>query len=230
MILQGIDLIIFDCDGVLVDSEPLSMRILLQTLAEAGVAMTESAAYDAFLGKSLASVCEILRREYRVDVDAAALMGMRERLNAAITRELKPIPGIAEVLPRLDRRVCVASSSQPERIRLSLEVTGLTGFFERALFSATMVARGKPAPDLFLYAAEQMQASPANCMVVEDSPAGVAAALSAGMAVCDFIGGSHAQEESHRRKLEALGPTAVFDDMRDLPALLARMEKARKVS
>jgi len=225
-----IDLVIFDCDGVLVDSEPLSMRILLQTLGEAGAAMEAGPAYEAFLGKSLASVCEILRRDHGVDVDDAALARMRERLHAAIRAELQPIPGIAEALDRLGRPACVASSSQPERIHLSLQVTGLEAFFADAVFSASMVRRGKPAPDLFLHAAEQMHKAPANCMVIEDSPAGVEAALSAGMRVFGFVGGSHARTAGHRRKLEALRPHAVFDDMRRLPGLLSQLERGRKVS
>lgn len=225
-----IGLVIFDCDGVLVDSEPLAMRVLLQTLAEAGVELGAEEAYAAFLGKSLATVCGILRDGYGVNVDDAALARMRARLNEAIRRELQPIPGIAETLGKLGHRVCVASSSQVERIRLSLEVTGLSGFFGDDIFSATMVARGKPAPDLFLHAAQQMHVDPGRCMVVEDSPAGVTAALAAGMAVFGFAGGSHAQAAPHREKLRALGPAEVFDDMRALSGLLRGLEKDRKVS
>lgn len=230
MTAASIELVIFDCDGVLVDSEPLSMRILLQTLAEAGVELDAEAAYEAFLGKSLATVCDILRRDHGLDVDDTALARMRSRLNAAIREELRPIPGIAATLTALGRPVCVASSSQIERIRLSLEVTDLLRHFGDDIFSATMVARGKPAPDLFLHAAQQMRMQPESCIVVEDSPAGVSAALEAGMGVFGFVGGSHAQTAAHRKKLEALGPLGVFDDMRELPGLLRRLERDRKVS
>ncbi len=225
-----IGLVIFDCDGVLVDSEPLAMRLLLQTLAEAGVELGAEEAYEAFLGKSLATVCGILRRDYAVDVDDAALERMRARLNAAIREELRPIPGIAETLGKLSHRVCVASSSQVERIRLSLAVTGLDRFFGDDVFSATMVTRGKPAPDLFLFAAQRMRVAPEHCMVIEDSPAGVTAAREAGMQVLGFTGGSHAQAATHREKLRALRPTGVFDDMAALPGLLLGLEKDRKVS
>jgi HAD superfamily hydrolase (TIGR01509 family) len=225
-----IGLVIFDCDGVLVDSEPLAMRILLETLAEAGAVLGANEASEAFLGKRLASVCEILRHERGIEIDAPALERMRGRLNAAIRRELEPIPGVAETLRSLDRQSCVASSSQPERIRLSLEVTGLARFFGDDIFSATMVAHGKPAPDLFLFAAQRMQVDAGHCMVVEDSPAGVSAALEAGMRVAGFVGGSHARSPSHRQRLAELQPHLVFDDMLELSGLLKELEKGRKVS
>src|SRR5690606_32475570 len=176
----SIGLVIFDCDGVLVDSEPLALRILLQTLSEAGAVLLPEEAHDAFLGRSLASVCDILRRDYGVALSDDALERMRRDLHDAIRQELKPVDGVAEVLAALGRPVCVASSSQVERVRLSLQVPGLAGFCGDAVFSATMVARGKPAPDLFLHAAERMRVEPRHCMVVEDSPAGVSAALQAG--------------------------------------------------
>ena len=230
MTARPIDLVIFDCDGVLVDSEPLAMRILLQTLAEAGVELEAEAAYEAFLGKSLATVCAILRRDHGLDVDDEALARMRARLTLAIREELQPIPGIAAALDALDRPRCVASSSQIERIRLSLSVTGLARYFGDDIFSATMVARGKPAPDLFLHAAERMRVEPGGCIVIEDSPAGVSAALEAGMGVFGFAGGSHARSAAHRAKLEALGPLGVFEDMEELPGLLRGLERDRKVS
>ena len=220
-------LIIFDCDGVLVDSEPISMRILLETIAEAGGDIEAAEAYDTLLGKSLSSVCELLRLGHGIDIDAAALERMRRRLYQAFREELQPIPGIAEMLAGLDRKVCVASSSQPERIGLCLEVTGLARFFGGDVFSATMVDRGKPAPDLFLHAARTMQVAPGDCLVIEDSPAGVEAALAAGMGVFGFTGGSHARNAAHRERLSALAPDHVFDSMRDLPALIAAVESER---
>ena len=221
-----IGLIIFDCDGVLVDSEPLAMRTMLETIAEAGAVIDAGEAHEAFLGKSLASICELLRQNYRIDFDTAALERMRMRLYEAIRKELHPIPGVAEALRGIGRPFCVASSSQPERLALALEVTGLSPFFNGNIFSATMVKHGKPAPDLFLHAAREMRVPPADCIVVEDSPAGVRSALSAGMEVFGFTGGSHAQSASHRRQLEALGPRLVFRDMRQLPGLLRNLEES----
>lgn len=225
-----VGLVIFDCDGVLVDSEPLALRILLQTLSDAGAVLLPQEAHEAFLGRSLASVCDILRRDYGVALADEALERMRRDLHAAIRSDLKPIAGVAGVLATLGRPVCVASSSQVERIRLSLQVTGLAGFFGDAVFSATMVARGKPAPDLFLHAAERMQVEPQRCMVVEDSPAGISAAQQAGMRVIAFTGGGHARQPSHRRRLAALNPHGMLDDMAGLPGLLHDLERGRKVS
>ena len=213
-------LIVFDCDGVLVDSEPLAVRVLVETLAEAGVRMDVEEAYGAFLGRSLGTVCQVLRDRWQVDVDAAALQGMRERLYRVLRRELQPMPGMAETLAALDVPYCVASSSQLERVALQLEVTGLSSFFGGNVFCAAMVERGKPAPDLFLHAARRMQVEPGRCIVVEDSPVGISAALNAGMTALGFVGGSHARSERHRRALEALGPRLVFGDMRELPALV----------
>lgn len=223
-----VDLVIFDCDGVLVDSEPLAMRVLLETIAEAGTTIDAASAYLSFLGKSLATVSEVLCKEYGVDLDPAALDRMRERLYAAFRRELRPVPGVAQALAGLARPICVASSSQMERIRLALEVTGLLPFFGSNLFSASMVAHGKPAPDLFLYAARRMGVDPARCVVVEDSPAGVHAATRAGMRVLAFAGASHAQSPAHRRALEALNPTVIFDDMLKLLELLRGLDQDQK--
>ena len=225
---MSVGLVIFDCDGVLVDSEPIATRILLETLAELGLEMATAEAYRAFLGKSLVSVCESLRRDYGIEADASALERMRERLYRALRRELQPIDGITEALEGLQRPFCVASSSQPERVRLSLEVTGLAAYFNGQVFSASMVERGKPAPDLFLHAAIKMGVARTDCLVVEDSPAGIEAALSAGMTAFGFTGGSHAALPAHREILESLGSALVFDDMRDLPNLVQAREGCSK--
>jgi HAD superfamily hydrolase (TIGR01509 family) len=217
-------LVIFDCDGVLVDSEPLAMRILLATIAEAGGSIDPATAYEAFLGRSLASICDLLRRDYGLDLGATALDRMRERLYATIKWELQPMAGIDYALRNLGHALCVASSSQLERIRLSLVATGLSSYFDDNVFSAAMVDYGKPAPDLFLYAARHMQVAPTRCIVVEDSPAGIRAALDAGMNALGFTGGSHARSISHRHRLEEMGALLVFDDMRELPRLVRGLE------
>lgn len=216
-------LIIFDCDGVLVDSEPLSMRVLLETIAEAGGNIDAKQGYERFLGKSLASVTEILHLDYGIAVSDDALEKMRKQLYALFRKELRPVPGIAEALRSLILPRCVASSSQVERIQLSLSVTGLAPFFGDLIFSASMVEHGKPAPDLFLHAAREMHIEPGRCIVIEDSPAGVEAAKRAGMRVFAFLGGSHAQSPAHRRTLEELEPSEIFDDMAALPGLIERV-------
>jgi HAD superfamily hydrolase (TIGR01509 family) len=213
-------LLIFDCDGVLVDSEPLAMRVLLDAVAEAGLTIASDSGYERFLGKDLATVTELLSEEYGVDLTHAALERMRQRLYESFRRDLKPIPGVAAALDAIALPRCVASSSQMERVRLSLDVTGLRSRFEPNIFTASMVARGKPAPDLFLHAAQAMGADPSHCVVIEDSPTGVEAAQRAGMAAFAFTGGAHANRAAHREALKHLNPTLIFDDMRRLPSRL----------
>jgi HAD superfamily hydrolase (TIGR01509 family) len=214
------ELVIFDCDGVLVDSEPLAMRVLLEGLAEVGCRLDEAIAYERFLGRSLATVQAIVRDEFGLGLTDEQIERMRERLFDLFRRELRPMPGIAAALDALPMPRCVASSSQPDRIALSLEVAGLLPRFAPHLFSAAMVGRGKPAPDLFLHAATCMARPPEACLVIEDSPAGIEAARRAGMAVLGFVGGSHARGAAHRARLEALAPDLIFDDMRSLPELV----------
>ncbi|QTK78182.1 HAD family hydrolase [Agrobacterium tumefaciens] len=214
-------LLIFDCDGVLVDSEPVSISVLLDMLSHLGVTMGEEEAYERFLGRSVASMTRTLFEDYGVETDIDFLEHMRATLFERFRNELQPIDGIAETLDSLAAiKRCVASSSQPERIRYSLGLTGLIEKFEPYVFSATMVKNGKPAPDLFLHAAQAMQADPHHCIVIEDSPAGIAAAKAAGMGVFAFTGGSHARFPAFREKIAGLGADAVFDAMPDLVQLV----------
>lgn len=217
------ELIIFDCDGVLVDSEPISIAVLNEIIAGAGVEIEEARAYELFLGRSMATIGETLATEFGLAMTRGHLDEMRQKLYQRFRSELKPIRGIAGTLAALDPSIkrCVASSSYPERIRLSLDLTGLLGAFGEHIFSASMVKNGKPAPDLFLHAASEMGVAPERCLVIEDSPAGVQAARAAGMRVLGFAGGSHAVGDGFREALEALGAETVFDDMALLPALLA---------
>jgi HAD superfamily hydrolase (TIGR01509 family) len=213
-------LVIFDCDGVLVDSEPLAMRVLLAGLAEAGYDIDEAAAYDRFLGRSIATLQSVLRTEAGFELSQDRLDRMRQQLFEVYRQELKPMPGVPAVLDELTIPYCVASSSMLDRLRLSLEVTGLLPRFDPHLFSATMVEQGKPAPDLFLHAAERMGVPPAACLVIEDSAPGIEAAQRAGMRVFGFLGGGHARRPGYRDKLAALAPEVLFDDMRQLPGLI----------
>ncbi|MET0748733.1 MAG: HAD family hydrolase [Rhizobium sp.] len=216
-------LVIFDCDGVLVDSEPLSIAVLVQAMRDTGIEIDEEGAYQRFLGKSLATLIDTLETEFNVFADQAFLDRIREDLYARFRIELQPIPGISEVLDTLDMPRCVASSSQLERIKLSLGLTGLLDRLEPNIFSASMVKRGKPAPDLFLYAAKQMGVEPRKCIVVEDSPAGIMAARAAGMTVFAFTGGSHANSAHYKSELARLAPEVVFDAMPDLIHLVQKV-------
>ncbi|EJN00538.1 HAD family hydrolase [Phyllobacterium sp. YR531] len=222
-------LVIFDCDGVLVDSEPISIAVLLEMIGKSGVTMSEDEAYDRFLGRSMATISKVLHEEYGFAASEADLDEMRNNLYSRFGSDLKPIPGIAETLKCLHLPRCVASSSQPERIRLSLELTGLIDLLDPHIFSATMVKNGKPAPDLFLFAANTMNVDPTDCVVIEDSPAGIQAAKAAGMRVFAFTGGTHSRGGRLESKLASLGPTLIFNDMLQLPGLLASQEAVLKV-
>ncbi len=218
-------LVIFDCDGVLVDSEPLSIDVLVRVLRNAGVEMDAEEAYARFLGKSLKTMSDILHADYGLAVDDRFLEEMRLDLYEKFRGELQAIDGIAEVLDQLDVPRCVASSSQMERIRLSLTITGLIDRLDPHLFSASMVSNGKPAPDLFLHAAARMGVPAESCIVVEDSPAGIAAAKAAGMRVFAFAGGAHARTERHKAALMQLQPDVLFDDMRELIHFISQVQK-----
>jgi HAD superfamily hydrolase (TIGR01509 family) len=220
---MSIGLVIFDCDGVLVDSEPISIAVLRGVLAKNGVAISETEAYERFLGKSMATIAQLIESDFGLVVTDAHREHIRADLFHRFEAELEPVPGIRETLEALKIRRCVASSSLPDRIRFSLRLTGLLELLEPHIYSATMVKRGKPFPDLFLHAASDMGVEPAECVVVEDSPAGVMAARSAGMRVLGFTGALHAARPGFRDKLASLAPDAIFDDMRELPAMLARM-------
>lgn len=216
----GAPLVIFDCDGVLVDSEPIAMAVLLETIRAQGLEIDPAQGYELFLGRSLASVGQMLVEDFGVKLDPLALEEMRQRLYERFRAELKPTPRTPEVLAALAVPFCVASSSQPERVELSLRLTGLWDHFDGKLFSATMVSHGKPAPDLFLLAAERMGYDPANSLVVEDSAAGIRAAQAARMRVAGYTGGGHARNTEHEARLRALDPDWIIGDMRELPKLL----------
>jgi len=216
-------LVIFDCDGVLVDSEPISISVLIKAMADLGVVITEDEAYERFLGKSLATLISILETEFNVHANEEFLESIRTNLYARFRTELKAMPGIGDAIDALGLPCCVASSSQVERIKLSLSVTGLLPKLPN-IFSASMVKRGKPAPDLFLYAADQMHVEPRDCIVIEDSPAGIAAAKAAGMTVFAFTGGSHANFAGYREELDRLSPEVVFDAMPELIHLVRKQK------
>ncbi|QDY71113.1 HAD family hydrolase [Qingshengfaniella alkalisoli] len=220
-----VDLVLFDCDGVLVDSEPISIDVLREIIGSIGVEIPEDEMYLRFLGRSMASIGQMLRNDYGADLTDDLLATMRERLFTRFRAELQPVPGMANAIRegqgRLWHRQCVASSSQPDRIRLSLSVTGLFDLFDPDIFSATMVKRGKPEPDLFLYAAGQMNVSATGCVVVEDSTAGMRAAKAAGMAVIAFTGGAHAYPARLRDAALREHPDAIVEHAKDLPEALS---------
>jgi HAD superfamily hydrolase (TIGR01509 family) len=174
----------------------------------------------------MTSIAETLETEFGLVITDEHLRQIRTRLFEHFRAELQPIAGIAEALDGIAVPYCVASSSKPERVRLSLEVTGLLDRFEPHIYSSSMVKHGKPAPDLFLHAARDMGVAPADCLVVEDSAAGIEAAKRAGMRVFAFVGGSHGAPGDLRRRSASLMPDAIFEDMSMLPRLLGAARHA----
>jgi HAD superfamily hydrolase (TIGR01509 family) len=211
---RELDLIIFDCDGVLVDSEVLSCRCLSEVLATCGIRLELAEALELFLGRSTTAVLQHYAAQGRKLPDHF-LSDLRLRVRETFQSSLRPIPGIASLLSGLKTPHCVASSSDLDRVSFSLARTGLSSHFGDRIHTAQMVARGKPAPDLFLYAAEKMRAAPARTLVVEDSVSGVVAARAAGMKVWGFVGGSHYESRDGRAILYAAGADRVFDRMAD---------------
>lgn len=220
---RAFDLVIFDMDGVLVDSEPISCRVTAECLTRAGYPISAEAVRERFLGRSTPDMMREVEAAMGRPLPAQFRESLRDRLIAAFERELAPMPGIEALLDWLPIPRCLASSSHPERIRRSLEITGLHDRLAPHLFSASMVAHGKPAPDLFLHAAAAMGAEPARAIVVEDSEAGVRAAKAAGMAVIGFTGGSHVGHAGHGPRLLALGAGHIAPSMADLQAHLASL-------
>lgn len=210
--------IIFDCDGVLVDSEPISNRVLAEVLTAIGLPMTTEQSRDLFLGRAWASNVETIERLLGAPPPPDLTERYRTARDAALRAEVRPVPGIENALDRIDLPSCVASSGDHDKMRLTLGQTGLLERFAGRIFSATDVGRGKPAPDLFLHAAARMGFDPATTVVVEDSLPGVQAGATAGMRVLAYAGTGDGAAA-----LAAAGDE-VFTDMHELPALVKRAD------
>lgn len=205
-------LVIFDCDGVLVDSEPVVMRVLARKMTEAGVQTSHEDCLRDFVGLNEQATLDLIAERFGGPVPDTWLAELGVALSAALRREVTAVPGVTAALDRITTPVCVASNANHAKVRLTLSTAGLLDRFSGRIFSAADVVRGKPAPDLFLHAADSLGVAPANCVVVEDSDSGVAAARAAGMRVLGYAGGSLPQQLA-----DADG---VFSFMADLPALL----------
>lgn len=207
---DAIDLVIFDCDGVLIDSEVISARILIEQLGRVGVHVDFPYVQKHFLGRSWTKVAAEVRISYGLDLDSDFEERYRSELLAAFEKELCAMPGVDAVIDELGVASCVATSSSPKRARRSLFLSGLAPRFGERLFTASQVRKGKPAPDLFLFTADSMEVDPARCLVIEDSMPGVVAARAAGMQVLRFVGGSHLKG-LEQGELDQDGTLAVFD-------------------
>ena len=213
------DLVIFDCDGVLVDSEVISCRAHAETLTRHGYPITADQVLERFLGLSDREARLTMEAEIGRQLPADFEGQMKQAALQRYAAELQDIPHIADTIAAIDLPRCVASSGTPEKIRHGLESAGLYHLLAPNIFSATQVRNGKPAPDLFLFAARQMATPAVRCVVIEDSVAGITAARAAGMTVFGFHGGSHCRP-GYADSLRAAGAAAVFDDMRRLPELI----------
>lgn len=220
---QKLDLVIFDCDGVLVDSEVISCRAHAQTLTRHGYPITADQVLERFLGVSDREARQAIETEIGRKLPDDFETQVKQATLQFYAGDLRAISHVGETIAAIGLPKCVASSGTPEKIRHGLSCTGLHDRLAPHIFSATQVARGKPAPDLFLFAAAQMQVSPERCLVIEDSVPGIIGARAAGMTVLGFHGGSHCRP-GHADTLLAAGAVMAFDDMRQLPDLIRRID------
>jgi len=213
-------LIIFDCDGVLVDSELMASKMLSRHLASHGVDVRPEKCRELFTGMSIKSVVYWVAANKNCLLPENFETSLKIRDREHFTKNLRAVKGIHQVLGGLTLDKCVASSGSLEKIRHSLQICGLSKYFKDNLFSASMVKYGKPAPYLFLHAASAKNKNPQHCIVIEDSVPGVKAAVAAGMTCFGFFGGSHAQTEAYPERLMSAGAHIVFGKMEKLPALI----------
>lgn len=212
---NGFELVVFDCDGVLVDSEVISIRVDQRVLADLGWELELDEIVERFVGKSEAHFIAAVEQKLGVRLDEGWDRDYGQWYREAFERDLEAVDGVEEALDGLPLPHCVASSGSHDKMRRTLGKTGLLRRFQGRIFSATEVAHGKPAPDLFLHAAESLNTAPERCAVVEDSAYGVQAARAAGMHVFAYAGGV-----TPAGRLAGPG-TTVFSDMRLLPELIA---------
>jgi HAD superfamily hydrolase (TIGR01509 family) len=212
------ELLILDCDGVVVDSEPITMRVLTEMLHDLGVSIGVEEANERFIGTTFARTLEIISDLLGGPLPEDFVRGYRDRTFAALEAELKPVPGIEAALDQIAIPYCVASNGPHVKLRKTLSVTSLLSRFEGRMFSSADVPRGKPYPDLFLHAARHFSVTPAACLVVEDSAHGIAAALAAGMSAYGFSG------SAPEGRLRSAGAHRVFCQMSDLPSLVAGVQ------
>jgi HAD superfamily hydrolase (TIGR01509 family) len=219
-----IALVIFDCDGVLIDSEIISASALVEELTQHGIAIGMSHVLEHFVGHSYAVVAGKIATIAGAPLPASFESAYRARLVRRFEAELRPMPGILEVLDHLAVPYCAATSSGSERAHQSLRAAGLAERFGERIFTVSMVERPKPAPDLFLHAAASMGVDPKQCLVVEDSDLGIAAAQAAGMTAWQFTGGGHFPA-CHGKPSPGVKPDRSFNDMAEFFAGAPQLER-----
>ena len=214
-----VDLVIFDCDGVLIDSEAIANQVCVEHMATLGREMTMQSFAARYSGSPIGDIWRRVEDDHGVVIGEEARLSIDTEIHRRFETGLRTIEGVTEMLDYLAARRCVASSTGLKKLRRNLATVGLLERFEPGVFSASQVARGKPAPDVFLYAASQMGADPARCLVIEDSVAGVSAARRAGMMTIGFAGGGHV-DAAHPERLIAVGASDIATSMPHLSSLL----------
>lgn len=209
-----LELVIFDCDGVLVDSEKLAIQVDQEVLAELGWKISLEEIIHRFIGRSNSYFQLEVEEHLRIRLPENWGEQLTQRYRNKFSNELKPVPGIFAALEGLEFNSCVASSGSIEKMKFTLGLTGLLPHFEDRLFSSDQVKRGKPEPDLFLFAAQSMGTDPRSCVVIEDSPAGIEGALKAGMRVVAFNNGLVPEDRLEFPRVP------ILRDMQRLPELL----------
>lgn len=225
----GFGLVILDCDGVLVDSEVISCGVVAQMLSGAGAPCDRDQAFSRYLGRPASAVTDDYARLCGRPPPTDFMAAWRAQLFAEFRRGLQPIDGARAAIEALGIPFCLASSSDPERIALSLRLTGLDDLFTDRVFSTTMVRNGKPAPDLFLLAAARMGVAPGACLVIEDSVSGIRAAKAAGMTAFGFTGGSHHALLPMADALVDAGADLIIERMAELPGRAGRFERIGRI-
>lgn len=209
--------ILWDCDGVLIDSEIIACGVSASLFTELGFPVTTNEFVERFMGKGRQQILEEIRDESGLDLAAYFKDGSptRQKLFEAFTKELKATPGIHEVMAEITLPMAVASGSDMERLHHTLDIAQLRDVFKGHIYSSELVAKGKPAPDIFLYAAEKLGVAPKDCLVIEDGIHGIHGAKAAGMDVAAYISASHMTEDLKEKVLQ-LQPDMVFTHISDL--------------
>lgn len=221
--LQKIRLVIFDCDGVLLDSSIMGNRVELEALKTLNIHINEEEYQERFSGITTENVFQQIADETGINISTQFLAGVEQKILETLTKEVKIIPHIYETLQQIELPKAVASNSHLNRLTKLLTLRNLIHFFSGYVFSADMVTNPKPAPDLYLHVAHRLQVSEKECLVIEDSPAGIQAAKSAGMKVLGFIN-SEKLLPTEEKKLLKVGALQVFYDMRELPKLIKKLK------
>ena len=217
------NLIIFDFDGVVADSEPVANTVLAEMVTELGLPTTRDQSYDRYMGRRSADIAEMIAGEIGHAVPVDFLATLHARACARLQQTLQPVSGVIDFIAQFKHHAhAIASSSAPDKLALCLKKIALTEHFGANVFSATMVARGKPDPDIFLLAATRMKAHPDQCIVIDDSPSGVKAGRAAGMTTVGLLAGSHIRPTT-RTQLAAAGAHYIAPDYAAVTAYLRRL-------